>query len=90
MFGEYTFWYVLLNFVIMLFGVIAHFAKKKIKGETLADIKTYFKTHLKDSVVTVIAAIVAFGALVATGGLGWVGSFGVGFAADSIFNKSAK
>jgi len=90
MFGEYTFWYVLLNFFIMLLGVISHFAKRKIKGETLADIKTYFKTHLKESVVTVIAAIVAFGALVASGGLGWVASFGVGFAADSIFNKSAK
>ena len=90
MFGEYTFWYVLLNFIIMLFGVIAHFAKRKIKGETLADIKTYFKTHLKETVVTVIAAVVAFGALVASGGLAWVASFGVGFAADSIFNKSAK
>jgi hypothetical protein len=90
MFGEYTFWYVLMNFFIMLFGVTAHFAKKKIKGETLADIKTYFKSHFKETVVTVIAAIVAFGSLVATGGLGWIASFTVGFAADSLFNKSKK
>jgi ABC-type uncharacterized transport system permease subunit len=90
MFGEYTFWYVLINFVIMLFGVVAHFAKKKIKGETLADIKTYFKTHFKETTVTVIAGIVAFGSLVATGGLGIIASFTVGYAADSIFNKSAK
>lgn len=90
MFGEYTFWYVLMNFFIMLFGVIAHFAKKKIKGETLADIKTYFKTHFKSTVTTIIAAIVVFGSLVATSGLGWIASFSVGFAADSLFNKSAK
>jgi predicted secreted protein len=90
MFGEYTIWYILMNFVIMLFGVGAHFAKKKIKGETLADIKTYFKTHFKSTITTMIAAIVAFGSLVATGGLGWIASFSVGFAADSLFNKSAK
>jgi len=90
MFGEYTIWYVLLNFIIMFLGVVAHFAKKKIRGETVADIKEYFKTHFKETIVTVIAAIVTFGSLVATSGLGWIASFTVGFAADSIFNKSVK
>lgn len=90
MFGEYTILYVLMNFFIMLFGVIAHFAKKKIRGETVADIKEYFRTHFKETIVTIIAAVVTFGSLVATGGLGWVASFTVGFAADSLFNKSSK
>jgi hypothetical protein len=90
MFGEYTIWYVLLNFIIMVLGIVAHFAKKKIKGETIADIKSYFKTHFKETVVTCIAGIVGFGSLVASGGLGWVASFLLGYTADSIFNKSAK
>jgi hypothetical protein len=89
MFGEYTLLYVVLNFIIMFFGVIAHFAKKKIKGETLADIKSYFQTHFKETIVTCIAAIVGFGSLVAAGGLGWAASFLLGYTADSIFNKSS-
>ena len=90
MFGEYTILYVLGNFIVMLLGVLAHFTKKKIKGETLADIKTYFKTHFKETVTTFIAAIVVFISAVATGGLSWIGSFTMGYAADSVFNKSAK
>lgn len=88
MFGEYTFLYVLLNFVVMLLGVFSHFAKKKIKGQTIDDIKTYFKTHFKNTAVTFIAAIVAFCGIVATNGIGYVASFLVGYTADSVFNKS--
>lgn len=86
--GEYTIWYIVLNFFLMLLGVVSHFFKKKIKGETLDDIKNYFKSHLKNSVTTVIAAIVAFGSLVTAGGLGWVASFLVGYTCDSLFNKA--
>jgi len=88
MFGEYTYWYVLLNFIIMLCGVIAHFAKKKIKGETIDDIINYFKLHFKETVITIIAGVVGFGSMVASGGLGWIASFLLGYTADSIFNKS--
>jgi len=88
MFGEYTFWYVLLNFVIVLLGVVAHFFKRKVKGQTIAHIKTYFMSHFKETVTTIIAAIILFGSLVATGGIGWLASFTVGYSCDSLFNKA--
>lgn len=88
MIGEYTVLYVLINFVILVFGIITHFFKKKIKGETLADIKAYFKTNFKSTVTTIIAAFVTFGGLVGTGGLGILASFTAGYACDSLFNKN--
>ena len=89
MFGEYTILYVLGNFFVMLLGVFVHFAKRKIKGETIDDIKNYFKSHFKNTVITFIAGIVGFASLVATAGLGWVASFLLGYTADSLFNKAA-
>lgn len=86
---EYSILYIIINAVVMLLGVFAHFAKKKIKGETLDSIKSYFRTHLKSSIVTVLAAGSAFAGIVASGGLGYVASFLVGYSADSVFNKSA-
>ena len=90
MFGtEYGFIYIAFNFIIMILGIISHFAKKKIKGQTLADFTNYFNTHFKDTVITVIAGIVLFGSLAATGGLGWIASFTAGYTSDSLFNKNA-
>lgn len=89
MFGtEYTIWYMLLNLLIMLIGVIAHFFKKKIKGETIADIKAYFKNHFKNTALAFISAIVLFISLAATGGLGAIASFTAGYASDSLFNRA--
>ena len=87
MFGEFTVLFVLGNFIAMILGVLVHFLKKKIKGQTLADVKSYFKNNLKDTVIMTIAAVVGFAGLVATGGLGWVASFLLGYTADSMFNK---
>ena len=86
--GEYSFWFILANFFVMLLGILAHFFKKKIKGENLDDIVNYFKSHFKNTLTTVIAGIVAFAGLVGSGGIGWVASFLLGYTADSIFNKS--
>ena len=89
MFGtEYGIIYLIFNFFIMLLGIISHFAKKKIKGQTVADFKNYFNTHFKDTVITVIAGIVLFGSLAATGGLGWIASFTAGYTSDSLFNRN--
>lgn len=74
-------------FVVLCFGILAHFFKKKIKGETLADIKSYFKNNFKTTVTTVIAGIVVFAGLVATSGLSIIGVFTAGYAADSAFNR---
>lgn len=89
MFGtEYGVLYLLLNFFIMLLGVITHFLKKKVRGETLADIKSYFKTHFRYTSVTIVMAIVGFIALVTTSGVGLIASFLAGYSADSAFNKA--
>lgn len=89
MFGtEYSFLTLLLNFVVLMLGVLTHFFKKKIKGETLSDVKSYFRTHFKNTITTIIAAIVSFGSLAGTGGLGFIASFTAGYACDSLFNKA--
>ena len=87
---DYTFGFIVLNFFMMFFGIIAHFLKKKIKGETLDDIKKYFKNNFKSTVATVIAAIVLFSSLIGTGGLGFIASFTAGYACDSLFNRGTK
>lgn len=74
-------------FFILCLGVLAHFFKKKIKGETFADIKSYFKNNFKTTVTTVIAAIVLFIGLIYSGGLSILGVFTAGYACDSAFNK---
>ena len=78
----------LAYFVIMVLGVISHFFKKKIKGETVADIKAYFHSHFKETVVTLIAAVIGFASLIATDGMSVIAAFTVGFAAESLFNKA--
>lgn len=89
MFGtEYSFLELFLNFFILFLGVISHFFKKKIKGETLSDVKDYFRSHFNNTVTTIIASIVLFGSLVATGGIGIIASFTAGYACDSLFNKA--
>jgi len=89
MFGTtYTLGYLILTFVILVLGIITHFLKKKIQGENLDDIVTYFKSHFKNTVATIIAACVAYGSLVATTGLSIIASFTIGYAADSLFNRA--
>jgi len=89
MFGtEYSFGFLLLNFIILTMGIFSHFLKKKIRGQTIASIKEYFKGHFVYTLTMVIAAIAGFIGLITTGSLGIVASFLAGYAADSIFNKA--
>jgi len=76
--------------VICALGVLSHFLKKKVKGETMADIKLYFRSHLRETITMVIAAMVGFIALKSTGDLGVLSAFTAGYSADSLFNKAAK
>jgi hypothetical protein len=55
---------------IAFLGTISHFLKKKIKGETLTAIGSYFKDNIKSTLLAVIATIVgtvAYYTQVATG-----------------------
>jgi NhaP-type Na+/H+ or K+/H+ antiporter len=71
-----------------LVGVLAHFLKKKIKGETLSDIKHYFSTHLRETVITLIGAIFGLSTALYIGDLNILTAFTIGYTADSMFNKS--
>jgi hypothetical protein len=73
---------------LTLAGVLAHFLKRKIKGETLADIKTYFATHVKSTVLTLLAATAAFFTLYYTGELSGISAFMAGYTTDSILNRN--
>jgi len=78
-------------YVVSLLGMLMHFFKKQIKGETFVEIKSYFSTHLKSTIVAFISTTVAF--------LGYyfglssgtisdiVAIFGLGYTFDSMFNK---
>lgn len=80
---------LMLNFFALVIGIIAHFGKKKVTGQTLDDIKNYFKGHFKSTITTLCGAVVLFGTLVSTGGLGFMASFMAGYMADSALNKGS-
>ena len=84
---EYTVLTLIGYFVILLLGIVCHFLKKKITGQTLADIKSYFRNNFKTTVTTFIAAIVLFASLIYTGGLSVIAVFTAGYACDSVFNR---
>ena len=81
----------ILNYILYAFsclvGVLAHFLKKKIKGETLADIKQYFATHFRSTVITLIGAVFGLGTALYIGDLNILTAFTIGYTADSILNK---
>lgn len=77
--------------VIGLLGMLVHFFKKNIKGETLTDITTYFHDNLKSTIVAVISTIIGTLATYFTLATGQVIDivtvFGIGYTFDSMFNK---
>lgn len=68
-----------------------HFFKKQIKGETFVEIKEFFRTHLKSTVVVFVSATVAFLGYyfaLASGTVADVAAiFGLGYTFDSMFNR---
>lgn len=78
---------IAFQFFLGLLGLITHFLKRKIKGQTARAIKHYFKGNLKDTVIAVIAFTVSFAILVQTGELSYLSAFLTGYACDSIFNN---
>ncbi|MGD9697609.1 hypothetical protein [Acinetobacter sp.] len=76
--------------LLTLLGVLTHFLKKKVKGQTKADIKLYFNSHFNDTLIMVIAALVMFGSAAAASELGITSAFLIGYTADSLFNKTAE
>jgi hypothetical protein len=72
-------------------GMIVHFLKQKVQGESLSAIKTYFSDNFKSTIVAVVSTQVGTFAIfftLATGTtIDLVTVFGVGYMSDSFFNK---
>ena len=68
-------------------GLICHFLKKKIKGETVTEIKLYFHDNIKSTLLAFIT--VAVGIYFSTDyiTLTYAEAFGIGYMVDSILNK---
>ena len=76
---------------ISLLGMFIHFLKKNIKGETLVEIRDYFKNHFKSTLVAIITASVSAASYYFTISTGsnadLITVFGLGYMCDSVFNK---
>lgn len=79
---------------IGLLGMLMHFFKQKIQGETITAITGYFRDNFKSTFVAVVSTVVAVTATYFTLGTGQpidiMAVFGVGFTCDNIFNKWEK
>ena len=78
-------------YVIALVGMITHFLKKSVQGETLGDIKNFFYNNPKQTIIAFVATTIGFIAYVAMLPVGTVKDvliiFGLGYTFDSFFNK---
>lgn len=81
-------------YVIAIVGMLMHFFKKQIKGETITEIAGYFSDHFKSTVIAFVATTVGFLGyyfLLASGQESDIFAvFGVGYMADSFFNRYEK
>lgn len=74
-------------FLVALIGMFTHFARKKMKGETVTEVKNYFRTHFRSTLLALAGTIVGFILLVSTDSLNLIAAFLAGFTCDSAFNK---
>ena len=78
-------------YLVALSGMILHFFKKQIKGESILEIADYFRLHFKSTVVAFMATSVGFLSyyfLLASGQKADIFScFAIGYMFDSVFNK---
>lgn len=72
-------------------GMLMHFFKQKIQGESISVILYYFKDNFKSTIVAIIStqiATIATYFTLATGqAIDIMAIFGIGYTCDSIFNK---
>ena len=76
---------------VALLGMILHFMKKKVRGETATAVTRYFKDHFKSTFSAVVATIIGATAVyfqLSTGEfIDILAYFGTGYTFDSMFNK---
>lgn len=69
-----------------LLGMVIHFLKLDVKGQTADDIKTYFKENVKNTIAATVITLFAAGTAFAMG-QGLMAAFLAGYAFDSALNK---
>jgi len=78
---------VLVVGVMAILGVLSHFLKKKVTGQSLDDIKEYFSGHFKDTALMLIGTVIGVGMLFYFENANFHTAFLTGYTADSLFNK---
>jgi hypothetical protein len=78
-------------YFLALMGMVTHFLKKAVQGESVADIKNFFWNNPKKTFIAWVATSVGFLAYVGLMPVGTVKDilivFGLGYTFDSFFNK---
>jgi hypothetical protein len=79
---------------LSLLGMFCNFLNKKVKGETLTDVRRYFHDNLKSTFTSLVATIISTVILVATVGTGQIidliAVVQLGYTCDNIFNNWEK
>lgn len=78
-----------IYFLVGLLGVLAHFFKQKIKGQTVLEVKQWFTSHFKDTVLSLLLYVASFALLMETGQMGFFAAFSAGYMCDSIFSRKS-
>lgn len=83
-----NFW---MQFAIAFLGMIVHFLKKKVKGESFTAIGSYFKDNPKSTIIAFVATLVGVAAYytqLATGtNADLLAVFMIGYSVDSALNR---
>lgn len=80
--------------IIAMLGMVVHFLKRKVTGESADEIVAYFRTHFKTLIISLVSVWIGwigYASLLATGQIADVFAvFGIGYMCDSIFNRYDK
>ena len=83
-----NFW---IQFGIAFLGMLVHFLKKKVKGESFTAITGYFKDNPKSTIIAFVATLVGVAAYYTQLGTGsnadLLAVFMIGYSVDSALNR---
>lgn len=74
-------------FLTGLLGLLVHYLKKRVRGQSLHSVVQYFGSHFSMTVVSLVSYLGAFYALMQSGTLNVPAALMCGYMADSFFNK---
>jgi hypothetical protein len=72
---------------LALAGMLAHFFKKKIKGESITEVTDYFSDNFKSTALAVFGVVIGLIVAISTDTLNWVSAPMIGYTFDSVLNK---